>query len=324
LSSAAKKLELYKDLGSALGIALLPDALPPLNELQQKIEAHLRRELKATIGVDVIPNARIESDVLLTRSLRHIAPFASQGDRGLRDTIIYLTVLQHVKSRGVVEAILVTKDGDFQGLPGPEEPSVNLSVHNIKAASEILRQHLSVVVARQEQQKDEAVTKLIMTDHASLEQWIADRNRFVFSEQLLGMRLPPGATVIGSERPILKEIVRIERAPTDKDDPSKYRATCEATFSLTLDVSYPAFIESSTPLASGDSAGLAGISIVRSQFQQMQIGRAIIEYPIVFDLLVWEEGGVPVRFQIMGARDRDALLGALLASHLSTRIEPKR
>ncbi len=319
LASTAKKLEVYRDLSSALGINFLPSLLP-LSELQDRIAVHLRKELQTTTGIEIIPNARVESETLLSRSLKHIPPFASQNDRGLRDTIIYLTVVEHMTGQGIAEAILVTKDGDFQGPSGVEAKHIRLTINNIEIASDTLRQHLGANVARQEKQKDEAVIKLIASNAASLEQWIADRNRFVFSEQLLCMRLPPGATIISSGTPALKATVRVERAPADAGDPRRYKATCEALFSLSLDITYAAFSQSSTPLASGDSAG--GITIMKSEFQQMQTARAIIEYPIMFDLLVTEEGTTPARFEIIGARDRDALLGALLDFQLSTRMEP--
>ena len=146
---------------------------------------------------------------------------------------------------------------------------------------------------------------MIVANDATFEQWIGDPNRFVFSEQLLQMRIGIfGAEIIGGEKPTFDQVVRIERAPPDAGNPAKYKVSCEVIFSIAMNITDWARNESPISLASGDSAGLIGLTVLRSQFFGKQTRRAIIGYPVIFDVLITEENDSPVRLEIGGVRDK--------------------
>ncbi len=64
-----------------------------------------------------IPTPR-DMDVLdlINRAVKHEVPFKEKG-RGFKDAVILETVKSHMKEHGISEAILLTSDGDFTGVP---------------------------------------------------------------------------------------------------------------------------------------------------------------------------------------------------------------
>ncbi len=78
-----------------------------------KIEDNLQKELKEN-NIEVIKSsAKIKVEDLINRSLNHDAPFEKDGDKGFKDTIIFLTILQKISEEvnKPDQVILITGDG---------------------------------------------------------------------------------------------------------------------------------------------------------------------------------------------------------------------
>lgn len=87
-----------------------------------KLEEEAKKIFKGK-GIEKLTTAQIKQDSLIERSLKRIPPFKkhddkkkSQGDKGLRDTLIWLSILEDAKKNPETNYILLTCDGDYYGV----------------------------------------------------------------------------------------------------------------------------------------------------------------------------------------------------------------
>jgi hypothetical protein len=90
-----------------------PPELAPM-EVEKLVEAQLARELRE-LGVTVVPTPthKIELDELLNMAIRKLRPFEEKGEKGFRDTVILMTIADHMQQNGHENALLVSGDCVF-------------------------------------------------------------------------------------------------------------------------------------------------------------------------------------------------------------------
>lgn len=82
---------------------------------RNKYKKILNKNVSAIIRkykIKIIPTAKIEQELIIKRALEKVAPFYSQekGDKGFKDTLIWLSLLKDAKNNKKYNYILVTND----------------------------------------------------------------------------------------------------------------------------------------------------------------------------------------------------------------------
>ncbi|WP_080002467.1 PIN domain-containing protein [Burkholderia ubonensis] len=93
-----------------------------VDELTEDYLANIKQSLKLK-AKDFVPPERDWFDLVVNRAIEHKPPFAQEGDKGLKDTLIWLTILSLAKKKGfkVHPVILVTKNSkDFLDASGEQ------------------------------------------------------------------------------------------------------------------------------------------------------------------------------------------------------------
>jgi len=104
MNSALRNLKIF-------GIINIKEKTLKKEKFQQKINENGLKTIKR-YKIKVIPTANIEQGVLLQRALQKTAPFygRGKGDKGFKDTLIWLSLLKDAKNKQGCNYILLTND----------------------------------------------------------------------------------------------------------------------------------------------------------------------------------------------------------------------
>ena len=87
-----------------------------LVELRRNLENLFQKKL-SKLGVQVLPIAKLDLETLLHMSIENVAPFEEAAEKGFRDSLIMFSILEAIKGRPELNAMVVSADTLFvQGI----------------------------------------------------------------------------------------------------------------------------------------------------------------------------------------------------------------
>jgi hypothetical protein len=90
-----------------------PDELKAIedrvNDLAKNLAAVFEKKL-ASLGIGILPLARVDPELLLGMSIETIPPFEDSHEKGFRDSLIMFSILEAIKGQPEENALLVTND----------------------------------------------------------------------------------------------------------------------------------------------------------------------------------------------------------------------
>lgn len=105
LNSTSRNLKIF-------GIILLKEKIFDIKKIQKKLNKNAIRQIKES-GIEIIPTAKIDQEIIIKRALQKIAPFyggQKKSDQGFKDTLIWLSLLKDADKNYDCNYILITDD----------------------------------------------------------------------------------------------------------------------------------------------------------------------------------------------------------------------
>ncbi|MGB8476650.1 MAG: PIN domain-containing protein, partial [Candidatus Acidiferrum sp.] len=135
-----------------------------VNDLAKNLAAVFEKKL-ASLGIGILPLARVDPELLLGMSIETIPPFEDSHEKGFRDSLIMFSILEAIKGQPEKNALLVTNDKLLtEGILASEKEygtSINVVADTNTAVVYIVSLVDEVLRARRNKEKLEAKELLL-------------------------------------------------------------------------------------------------------------------------------------------------------------------
>lgn len=115
---AGKVLKNHRDALTGINLQLARagcEQIPQLFESAKSAFLNQSMQELERMGIEFFPRAsNFSIDDILERAISHIPPFSPGGDKGFKDTLIYLSILEHAKECEYNRVVFVSSDDIFK------------------------------------------------------------------------------------------------------------------------------------------------------------------------------------------------------------------
>jgi len=253
IETASDQLRKLKDTSSGLGRLLNRKPLE-YEEVERidEIITVLTDDFLKHIGIEVIPTpANISIQKLIDMAVRREAPFqglgekGERGDKGFKDTIILFTIIDHMVSNSIKDAVFLTVDSIFSSkelISRLQNQGLNLFIaKSFKEATEYINKSIDNLVKQHIEEESNKIKEFLEAKFEYITDYIV--NNVEISEQflkptgLLGALLDDHSLDNVSIKKILKitpkSITSAKPGLIDQDEPELGNAKA-ITFTVSL------------------------------------------------------------------------------------------
>jgi len=237
LQDAASQIETHRREFERRGLTAPVVTWPtPLGDLLEQLPQRLTENL-AGYGAQILDNLTVDQERLLLMAVRKKPPFTIKGEKGFRDSVILITMLQHCRNQGWKEVLIVTNDGPIVEACGtlPEAEGIEVAIaRSIEEAAGQIADFVDASFKRWEESRKTACKQYLIDQRGSIEEFV--RRQVAFTETSFRNR-EPGETVeeVHVLRLVDLDVSALgEQAPKQNEGPVRFTASAEIEVDATI------------------------------------------------------------------------------------------
>jgi hypothetical protein len=253
IETASDQLRKLKEISSGLGTLLnrKPLEYEKVERINEIITV-LTGDFLTHIGIEVIPTpANISVQKLIDMAVRREAPFqgsgekGERGDKGFKDTIILFTIIDHMESSSIKDAVFLTFDSIFSSkdlTSRLQNQGLNLFIaKSFKEATEYINKNIDNLVKQHIEEESKKIKEFLEDNFDYVTSFIVDNveisEQFLKPTGLLGAFLSDhsldNVSIIKILKITPKSITSAKPGLIDKDEPKVENAKA-ITFTVSL------------------------------------------------------------------------------------------